>query len=109
MVANTHANEDVTGVTKVPVPYNEPVLTYAPGTPERAALTAKLAELSALQHDLTATIGGRQRPGGGEPIDVVQPHNHKAVLGTLRNATQDDARAAVAAAREAAGATLRSA
>ena len=102
MVANTHANEDVTGVTKVPVPYNEPVLTYAPGTPERAALTAKLAELSALQHDLTATIGGRQRPGGGEPIDVVQPHNHKAVLGTLRNATQDDARAAVAAAREAA-------
>ena len=97
-----HANDPVTGATLVPVPYNEPVLTYAPGTPERAALTAKLADLAGHHHDLTATIGGARRPGGGDPVDVVQPHNHKAVLGTLRNATQDDARAAVAAAREAA-------
>ena len=92
----------VTAVTNVPAPYNEPVLTYAPGTPERAALTAKLTDLSARHHDLTATIGGVQRPGGGDPVDVVQPHRHKAVLGTLHNATQDDARAAVAAARDAA-------
>jgi 1-pyrroline-5-carboxylate dehydrogenase len=97
-----HANESVTGVTKVPVPYNEPVLGYAPDSPERAALTWELGEMAGRRHDLTATIGGVQRPGGGEPVDVVQPHNHKAVLGTLRNATQDDARAAVAAAREAA-------
>ncbi|MFL6114697.1 MAG: hypothetical protein ACJ786_25585, partial [Catenulispora sp.] len=73
----------LTGVTKVPVPHNEPVLAYAPGSSERAALTGELTELAALQHDLTATIGGVQRPGGGAPIDVVQPHNHKAVLGTL--------------------------
>ena len=91
-----------TGIFTLPTPYNEPVLTYAPGTPERAALTAKLTDLSARHHDLTATIGGVQRPGGGDPVDVVQPHRHKAVLGTLHNATQDDARAAVAAAREAA-------
>ncbi|GAA1960916.1 L-glutamate gamma-semialdehyde dehydrogenase [Catenulispora subtropica] len=96
------ANQHVTGVTVVPVPYNEPVLAYPPGSPDRAALTAKLAELSGLRHDLTATIGGHQRPGGGRPIDVVQPHHHKAVLGTLHNATQDDARAAAEAAREAA-------
>jgi len=97
-----YAHENLTAVTKIPTPYNEPVLTYAPGTPERAALTAKLTDLSARHHDLTATIGGVQRPGGGDPVDVVQPHRHKAVLGTLHNATQDDARAAVAAAREAA-------
>jgi 1-pyrroline-5-carboxylate dehydrogenase len=97
-----HAHENLTAVTKIPTPYNEPVLTYAPGTPERAALTAKLTDLSARHHDLTATIGGVQRPGGGDPVDVVQPHRHKAVLGTLHNATQDDARAAVAAARDAA-------
>jgi len=97
-----YAHENLTAVTNIPTPYNEPVLTYAPGTPERAALTAKLTDLSARHHDLTATIGGVQRPGGGDPVDVVQPHRHKAVLGTLHNATQDDARAAVAAAREAA-------
>jgi 1-pyrroline-5-carboxylate dehydrogenase len=96
------ANDDVTGITKVPVPDNEPVLGYAVESPERAALTWELAELAGRRHDLTATIGGVRRPGGGEPVDVVQPHNHKAVLGTLHNATQDDARAAVAAAREAA-------
>ncbi|GAA2063594.1 L-glutamate gamma-semialdehyde dehydrogenase [Catenulispora yoronensis] len=97
-----HAYENVTGVTRVPVPHNEPVLAYPPGSPDRVALTAKLTELSSRRHDLTATIGGHRRPGGGEPIDVVQPHHHKSVLGTLHNATQDDARAAVAAAREAA-------
>src|SRR2546423_7169484 len=91
-----------TGITKVPVRHNEPVLAYAPGSPERAALTGKLTELAALQHARPATIGGVQRSGGGAPIDVVQPHNHKAVLGILHNATQDDARAAVTAAREAA-------
>ncbi|MBS2551731.1 L-glutamate gamma-semialdehyde dehydrogenase [Catenulispora sp. NL8] len=102
MAAHANEKQHVTGVTNVPVPYNESVLGYAPGSPERAALTARLAQLAGQRHDLTATVGGVQRPGGGEPIDVVQPHNHQAVLGTLRNATQDDARAAVAAAREAA-------
>ncbi|MEY9858749.1 1-pyrroline-5-carboxylate dehydrogenase [Catenulispora sp. GAS73] len=102
MAAHANEHDPVTGATKVPVPYNEPVLTYAPGTPERAALTAKLADLAGHHHDLTATIGGARRPGGGDPVDVVQPHHHKSVLGTLRNSTRDDARAAVAAAREAA-------
>lgn len=40
--------------------------------------------------------------GGGDPIDVVQPHNHKAQLGTIRAATADDVRQAVAAAKAAA-------
>jgi 1-pyrroline-5-carboxylate dehydrogenase len=39
---------------------------------------------------------------GGEPIDVVQPHRHAHVLGVMRNATTDDAAAAVAAAKRAA-------
>ncbi|WP_194894883.1 L-glutamate gamma-semialdehyde dehydrogenase [Catenulispora pinisilvae] len=102
MAAHANDKQHVTGVTNVPVPHNEAVLGYAPGSAERAALTAELARLAGRRYDLTATIGGVQRPGGGEPIDVVQPHNHQAVLGTLRNATQDDARAAVAAARAAA-------
>ena len=34
-------------VTRVPAPVNEPVLDYAPGSPERAALEAALAELAA--------------------------------------------------------------
>ncbi|CAL9617082.1 1-pyrroline-5-carboxylate dehydrogenase 1 [Actinosynnema sp. ALI-1.44] len=89
-------------VTRVPVPANEPVLSYAPGTPERAQLQAKLAELAKEPLELTLTVGGEQRVGGGEKFDVVQPHNHRAVLGTLHGATQRDTRDAIAAAKAAA-------
>jgi 1-pyrroline-5-carboxylate dehydrogenase len=102
MAAIDKAPYGVTAVTDVPAPYNEKILGYAPGSPERARLEAKLAELAASPLELTATIGGAQRPGRGAPVDVVQPHNHKAVLGTLHIANQDDARDAVAAAKEAA-------
>ena len=74
-------------VTNVPVPGNEPIKGYAPGSPERAALEQKIKELAGERAELTMTIGGQQRPGGGEPVDVVQPHNHRHVLGQLRNAT----------------------
>src|SRR5215203_1084912 len=85
-----------------PAPRNEPVLTYAPGSAERAELQARLAELSAEPIELTSTIGGRQRMASGEKFEVVQPHRHAAVLGTSAHATHADAQAAVRAAKEAA-------
>jgi 1-pyrroline-5-carboxylate dehydrogenase len=89
--------------TTPPVPINEPNLTYAPGTPERAELRVALAAQEAVELDLTATIGGRKKMGGGEPMQVVQPHDHQHVLGTLRSATKTDARAAIRAAADASG------
>jgi 1-pyrroline-5-carboxylate dehydrogenase len=89
-------------VTQVPVPVNEPIHDFEPGSAERAGLELALKEQSARQVELTATIGGEQRHGGGTEVGVVQPHDHAQRLGTLRNATQDDARAAIAAARDAA-------
>lgn len=85
-----------------PAPTNEPNLTYAPGTPERESLQSEIARLEAEQRDLPAYVGGQWRPGGGEEIQVVQPHDHAHVLGTTRNATTADAQAAVDAALEAA-------
>ncbi|WP_042441923.1 L-glutamate gamma-semialdehyde dehydrogenase [Streptacidiphilus jiangxiensis] len=90
-------------VTQIPTPVNEPVHSYAPGSPERVRLEAELKRLGSQPPvELTMTIGGVKRLGGGEPIDVVQPHRHAAVLGTMRNATADDARDAVDAALAAA-------
>ncbi|WKK25689.1 L-glutamate gamma-semialdehyde dehydrogenase [Streptomyces olivoreticuli] len=89
-------------VTQVPAPVNEPVHSYAPGSPERARLEAKLKELAGNPIDLPMTINGEKRMGGGEPFEVVQPHNHAAVLGTFNNATQQDAQDAVDAALAAA-------
>ena len=90
------------GITRVPAPRNEPVLSYAPGSAERAALQARLADLAADPLELTATVGGRQRMASGEQFDVVQPHRHEAVLGTSANSTHADAEEAIRCAKEAA-------
>ncbi|MEV7508051.1 L-glutamate gamma-semialdehyde dehydrogenase [Streptomyces sp. NPDC091201] len=89
-------------VTQVPAPVNEPVHSYAPGTPERTRLEAQLKLLSENPIELPMTINGVKRMGGGERFDVVQPHDHKSVLGTYANATQADAQEAVDAALAAA-------
>ncbi|HYB89103.1 MAG TPA: L-glutamate gamma-semialdehyde dehydrogenase [Streptosporangiaceae bacterium] len=89
-------------VTNVPPPANEPVRQYPPGSPDRAALESKLKELAGERAELTMTIGGRQRMAGGDPVDVVAPHNRRQVLGTLRNATGPDVAAAIEAAEAAA-------
>ncbi len=85
-----------------PVPVNEPNLTYAPGTSERKDLEAELARLERRQHNLRAYINGRRRSGGGHEINVVQPHDHQHVLGTMKNSTTRDAEAAIKAAMGAA-------
>jgi 1-pyrroline-5-carboxylate dehydrogenase len=89
-------------VTTVPVPANEPVRTYAPGSQERAVLEDTIKELAGERAELTMTIGGQQRMGAGERVDVVAPHNHRHVLGQLGNATDDDVSAAIVAASQAA-------
>jgi 1-pyrroline-5-carboxylate dehydrogenase len=86
----------------VPVPRNEPVRGYAPGSAERASLQARLDAMRGVRLDLTMTIDGEQRMGGGESIDAVQPHRRHEILGVLRNATRADADAAVASAGKAA-------
>jgi 1-pyrroline-5-carboxylate dehydrogenase len=94
-------------VTNVPPPINEPVLDYAPGSPERNELEGRLKQMAADQVELTMAIGDEHRLGGGEPIDVVQPHRRQAKLGTLANATADDVRQAIDAAAAAAASWQR--
>ncbi len=89
-------------VTRVPVPVNEPVRTYAPGSVERSSLQARLAAMSGECPDVDLTIGGEHRPGRGEPMDVVAPHRHSQVVARASTATEDDTRDALAAAKQAA-------
>jgi len=94
-------------VTNVPPPVNEPVLDYAPGSSERTELEARLKQMAADDVELTMAVGGEHRMGGGEPIEVVQPHRREAKLGTLANATADDVRQAIDAAAAAAASWQR--
>ncbi|HEX3932885.1 MAG TPA: L-glutamate gamma-semialdehyde dehydrogenase [Nocardioides sp.] len=89
-------------VTHPPYPVNEPNLTYAPGSAERAALVLELDRQERRQVSLRAHIGGRRRNGGGAEIPVVQPHDHHHVLGVMKSSTTRDAEAAIKAAKDAA-------
>src|SRR5215472_9319986 len=89
-------------VTNVPLPANEPVRLYIPGSQDRAALESRIKELAGERAELTMTIGGEQRMGAGERVDVVQPHNRRQVLGQLGTVTDEDVTAAIAAAGRAA-------
>ncbi|NHN54537.1 L-glutamate gamma-semialdehyde dehydrogenase [Calidifontibacter sp. DB0510] len=89
-------------LSQTPAPSNEPVLDYAPGSPERAALEEALTAVGKEQVELPCTINGERVMGSGDAIDVVQPHAHAKVLGTLHNATTKEAEAAIQAAKDAA-------
>src|SRR6185295_5766596 len=90
----------MSGSWNIPTPYNEPVLSYAPGSPERAALKAALAGVGREQADIPVVVGG-QEIRSGVTQDVVAPHCHQRVLAKVHQADRKTIAAAVAAAAEA--------
>ncbi|MFC5382521.1 L-glutamate gamma-semialdehyde dehydrogenase [Aquipuribacter nitratireducens] len=89
-------------VTSPPPPRNEPVLGYAPGSPERAALEKAVGATLGEVAELPLTVGGDVRLGSGEEFEVRRPDAHAHVLGRGRGADHADAEAALRAARAAA-------
>src|SRR2546425_243275 len=87
-------------IPRIPTPVNQPVLSYAPGTPERAELKRTLKELSGRQLEIPLVIGGKD-VHTGRTVDVVMPHCHRHVLAKARQAGPAELQAAIAAAREA--------
>jgi len=78
----------------VPHPINEPILGYAPGSPERSSLKKVLAEMAAETVDVPLIIGGNE-VRTGNLADAVQPHAHKKVLGRFHRASQKEVQAAI--------------
>jgi 1-pyrroline-5-carboxylate dehydrogenase len=85
---------------KTPTPVNEPVLSYAPGTPERSELKQALKDLSARPIEIPVVVGGKEIRTG-RTSDAVMPHCHRHVLAKVHQAGPEEVRAAVAAARSA--------
>jgi 1-pyrroline-5-carboxylate dehydrogenase len=90
----------MTGTSNIPSPRNEPVLNYAPGSPERAALKAELKTLGSSVTDIPAVING-QEVRGGTTVRVVAPHRHSQHLATTHQADGRAIGNAIAAARRA--------
>jgi 1-pyrroline-5-carboxylate dehydrogenase len=84
-----------------PPPTNEPVRSYAPGSPERASLKRRLAEMREEHVTISAVIGG-ERVQTGRTVEVVAPHEHSRVLATAHLCGKDEVARAIDAARAAA-------
>ena len=85
---------------RVPLPENDPNLSYRPGSPERAELQARLAAMAGEVIDIPIIIGGREIRTG-DTGTVVMPHDHAHVLATWHKATPALAAEAAASALEA--------
>ncbi|HSB38351.1 MAG TPA: L-glutamate gamma-semialdehyde dehydrogenase, partial [Gaiellaceae bacterium] len=88
------------GIFRPPPPQNEPVLEYAPGSPERAGLQLKLAELKGRQLEIPCVIGG-QEIRTGDTFQAVMPHDKEHVLAEVHKASPAEVEKAVAASAEA--------
>jgi 1-pyrroline-5-carboxylate dehydrogenase len=86
-----------------PRPVNEPVLAYAPGSPERAALQASLARMSRETADIPMFIDGKE-VRTGEVLEVRSPHRRDLLIGRAHQGTPEHAAQAIAAAKRAHGA-----
>jgi len=87
-------------VVSVPEPRNEPVRNYAPGSPEKKQLKAKLREMLSQQVEIPVIVGGKEIRTGST-VKAVCPHDHGHVLATYHQAGTKEIEQAIHAAREA--------
>jgi 1-pyrroline-5-carboxylate dehydrogenase len=88
------------GIFRVPEPSNEPVRSYAPGTPEREELQRRLHELESQRLDIPLLLGGEE-VRTAQTFDAVEPHNRAHVLATVHKGSAKEVDRAVAAAADA--------
>jgi 1-pyrroline-5-carboxylate dehydrogenase len=86
---------DFAGIRRVPPTINEPIRSYAPGSPERASLQARLAAMSTERPEIPVIIGGKEIRTG-DLGTVTMPHDHGHVIATYHKARPEDVHAAIA-------------
>jgi 1-pyrroline-5-carboxylate dehydrogenase len=88
------------GRRRVPPPVNEPIKSYAPGSPERAAVKAKLSAMAGEKIEIPLFIGGKE-VATGDTAKAVMPHDHAHVLAEYHKASAAHVQQAIDAAAAA--------
>ena len=84
----------------VPKAVNEPIKSYAPGTPEKSELIDKLTELKSTEIEIPLIIGGKEVKTG-RITECVMPHNHQHVLARYHQAGKKEVAEAIEASQQA--------
>ena len=90
----------INALTRVPLPSNEPVYSYAPGTPERKALKEQLKKMLGEKLEIPLIIGGKEVKSG-DLGECRCPHDHRHLLAKYHKARAAEVNMAVEAARKA--------
>lgn len=88
------------GVRQLPPTVNEPIRAYAPGSPERASLQARLTAMEGERPDIAVVVHGEERRGG-TLANAISPHKHQHVTATWHHATAQDVHDAIASSKKA--------
>src|SRR4051812_21378001 len=88
------------GIFQVPEPHNEPVHSYAPGTPEREELRVRLTQMESQQLEIPLVIGG-ERVTTGDTFEAVEPHKRSHVLATVHKGGAGEVERAIKASADA--------
>src|SRR3954468_542886 len=88
------------GISRVPEPYNEPVRSYAPGSPEREELRLRLQQMESQQLEIPLVIGG-EPVETGDTFDAVEPHKRSHVLATVHKGSAGEVERAIKASADA--------
>ncbi|MDD3772320.1 MAG: L-glutamate gamma-semialdehyde dehydrogenase [Weeksellaceae bacterium] len=88
------------GIYQVPYAVNEPVLSYAPGTPEREELLATYKKMYSQEVEIPQYIGNKEVKSGNK-VAIHPPHDHKHIVGYYHKGNSDDVKEAINAALEA--------
>ena len=88
------------GIFRPPPPVNEPIRSYAPGTPERASLQLRLEQMKGERLEVPLVIGSKDVTTGTLK-QAVMPHDKDHVLADVHQGGTKEVEAAIAAAGEA--------
>jgi 1-pyrroline-5-carboxylate dehydrogenase len=88
------------GIFNIPIPKNEPILAYAPGSPEKKELKAKIIEMKSKEIEIPVIIGGKEIKTG-KLAECRCPHDTKHLLGTYHKAGEKEVDLAIQAAMAA--------
>lgn len=88
------------GVFKIPPITNEPIKSYAPGSPEREALKKQLEAIRNQTVEIPMIIGGKEIRTG-KLADIRPPHDHQHLLGQYHQGDASHVQLAIEAALEA--------
>ncbi|HEX9972530.1 MAG TPA: aldehyde dehydrogenase family protein, partial [bacterium] len=88
------------GIFNAPLPKNEPILDYEPGSPEKKVLKAKISEMKSKEIEIPVIIGGEEVKTG-KLAECRCPHETKHLLGTYHKAGEKEVDLAIQAAMAA--------